>query len=51
MTSAMPADNSPAATAHGTLFCTDTFWNEYGDRVHAITPNVDAGSRSPATNR
>ena len=24
-----------------TLFCTDTFWDEYGDRVRAITSNIE----------
>jgi D-2-hydroxyacid dehydrogenase (NADP+) len=27
---------------NGTLFCTDTFWQQYGDRARAIAPDVDA---------
>ncbi len=26
----------------GTLFCTDTFWEQYGDRVRDVAPGVDA---------
>ena len=29
-------------TQTGTLFCTDTFWEQYGDRVRAVAPRVDA---------
>lgn len=41
MTSVTSANTSAVASPDGALFCTDTFWNEYGDRVGAVAPNVD----------
>jgi D-2-hydroxyacid dehydrogenase (NADP+) len=33
----------PSAAPPGdTLFCTDTFWNQYGDRVREVAPGIDA---------
>ena len=42
MTSAPSASSSATASPAGTLFCTDTFWDMYGDRVGAVAPGVDA---------
>ena len=42
MTSVPSASPSATASPAGTLFCTDTFWDMYGDRVRAVAPGVDA---------